>query len=112
MPVLVLTTVGRKTGRRRSTPVGYLEHGDAFAVLASNAGSDDAPAWWLNLQASADAEVLAGGTRYAVKARRAEAAEDEALWKAFARLNPGFDEYRNLTERRMPVVVLEPVEPS
>jgi deazaflavin-dependent oxidoreductase (nitroreductase family) len=112
MPVLVLTTVGRKTGRRRSTPVAFLKHGDAFAVLASNAGSDHAPAWWLNLQASADAEILAEGTRYTVKARRAEPAEDEALWEAFARLNPGFDEYRNLTERRIPVVVLEPLTAS
>jgi F420H(2)-dependent quinone reductase len=51
MPVLVLTTTGRKSGQRRSTPVGYLEHGDAYAVLASNAGNDSSPAWWLNLQA-------------------------------------------------------------
>ncbi|MDX6668313.1 MAG: hypothetical protein QOK04_1693, partial [Solirubrobacteraceae bacterium] len=97
MPVLVLTTVGRKTGRRRSTPVGYLRHGDAFAVLASNAGSDHPPAWWLNLQAEPDAELLADGARHAVRARRADPAAEEALWSEFARLNPGFDEYRALT---------------
>lgn len=107
MPILVLTTTGRKSGQSRSTPVGYLEHGDGVAILASNAGSDRSPAWWLNLQADPQAEVLADRTRYAVLARRADPAEEKALWSEFARLNPGFDEYRNLTERRIPVVLLE-----
>lgn len=107
MPILVLTTTGRKSGQDRSTPVGYLRHGDALAVLASNAGSDHPPAWWLNLVADPHAEVLVGGERRAVEARRADHAEEEALWATFARLNPGFDEYRRLTERRIPVVLLE-----
>ncbi len=109
MPILVLTTVGRKSGRSRSTPVGYLEHGKGFAVLASNAGSNRSPAWWLNLQADRRAEVLVKRSRMAVTARRAEPAEEDALWEKFARLNPGFDEYRNLTERQIPVVLLEPI---
>jgi deazaflavin-dependent oxidoreductase (nitroreductase family) len=108
MPILVLTTVGRKSGRSRSTPVGYLKHGNGFAVLASNAGSDRPPAWWLNLQANPKAEVLADRTQRAVTARRASAAEEAILWGEFARQNPGFDEYRNLTERHIPVVLLEP----
>lgn len=108
MPILVLTTTGRKSGKRRSTPVGYLRAGDGFAVLASNAGSHRAPAWWLNLQADPTAEVLAEGSRHGVRARRAEPHEEQALWAEFARLNPGFDEYRRLTERRIPVVLLEP----
>jgi F420H(2)-dependent quinone reductase len=110
MPILVLTTVGRKSGQRRSTPVGYLRYGDAFAVLASNAGSDRVPAWWLNLQAHPIAEVLADRQSHTVKARLSDAAEDRALWSEFARLNPGFDEYRNLTERKLPVVLLEPID--
>jgi F420H(2)-dependent quinone reductase len=108
MPILVLTTVGRKSGRSRSTPVGFLRQGEAFAVLASNAGNDRSPAWWLNLQANPRAEVLAEGTRYPVTARRAKAEEEAGLWNEFATKNPGFDEYRNLTERQIPVVVLEP----
>ena len=107
MPILVLTTTGRKSGQSRSTPVGYLEHGDGFAILASNAGNDRSPAWWLNLQADPNGEVLADRVRYAIRARRADAAEEKALWEEFARLNPGFDEYRNLTERQIPVVLLE-----
>jgi F420H(2)-dependent quinone reductase len=108
MPVLVLTTVGRRSGKRRSTPLGYIRHGDAFAVLASNAGSDRHPAWWLNLQADPTAEILADGESHAVTARQANAAEEEALWAEFARLNPGYDEYRRLTKRPIPVVLLEP----
>jgi F420H(2)-dependent quinone reductase len=108
MPVLVLTTTGRKSGQRRSTPVGYLRHGGAFAVLASNAGNDRSPAWWLNLQADPGAEVLAERARIPVSARRADASIERKLWGEFARLNPGFDEYRNLTERQIPVVLLEP----
>lgn len=110
MPILVLTTVGRKSGKSRSTPVGYLEHGGGFAILASNAGSDRPPAWWLNLQAEPRAEVLADRTRFVMKARRADRVEEATLWGEFARLNPGFDEYRNLTERQIPVVVLEPLD--
>jgi deazaflavin-dependent oxidoreductase (nitroreductase family) len=107
MPLLVLTTVGRRSGKRRSTPLGYLTLGDRYAVIASNAGSDRVPAWWLNLQADPEAEVLADRTRHTVRARRADAAEDATVWAEFARLNPGFDEYRMLTERRIPVVILE-----
>jgi F420H(2)-dependent quinone reductase len=108
VPILVLTTVGRRSGRRRSIPLGYLEHGTAFAVLASNAGNDRVPAWWLNLTAEPRADVLADGTRYDVTARQADALEDDALWERFAALNPGFDEYRRLAGRRIPVVLLEP----
>jgi F420H(2)-dependent quinone reductase len=89
MPILVLTTVGRKSGRSRSTPVGYLRHG-RFAVLASNAGSDRSLAWWLNLQADPKAEVLAERTHCAVIARRASTAEEASLSAEFARRNPGF----------------------
>lgn len=107
MPLLVLTTVGRKSGKRRSTPLGYLPFGNGYAVIASNAGSDRVPAWWFNLQADPEAEVLANRQRHSVRARRATAAEDDMVWAEFVRLNPGFDEYRSLTERRIPVIILE-----
>lgn len=108
LPVLVLTTVGRRTGQHRSTPLGYLRYGDSYAVLAANAGSDRVPAWWLNLQTHPRGEVLVERVRRQVVARSADPAEDRALWQEFARLNPGYDEYRRLTDRRIPVVILEP----
>jgi len=107
MPLLVLTTTGRKTGKRWSTPVAYLEVENGFAVIASNAGSDRVPAWWLNLQAEPGAEVLVNRKHQAVRARPATDDEDTVLWAQFAMLNPGFAEYRNLTARRIPVVILQ-----
>ena len=108
MPIMVLTTTGRKSGQQRATPVGFVRHGAGFAVLASNAGSDGLPAWWLNLQAEPRAHVLVDRKTVAVVARGASAEEDRDLWTRFARLNPGFDEYRHLTQRPIPVVLLEP----
>jgi F420H(2)-dependent quinone reductase len=115
MPILVLTTTGRKSGKPRSIPVAFLEHEGGYAVLAANAGSDPVPAWWLNLQADPDGEIAIGGRRCRVRARRAKtreegelSGEEAELWQRFASLNPAFGEYRNLTERRIPVVVLEP----
>jgi deazaflavin-dependent oxidoreductase (nitroreductase family) len=105
----VITTVGRKSGEKRSTPLGFVRHGDAFAVIASNAGSDRVPAWWLNLQADRGADVLVDRRHHRVAARPATPAEDDAVWKEFASLNPGYDEYRHLTGRRIPVVMLEPI---
>jgi hypothetical protein len=61
-----------------------------------------------HLQSDPHASVLADGTRIAVKARRANPEEEAALWHRFARFNPGFDEYRSLTERPIPIVILEP----
>ncbi|MBV9844632.1 MAG: nitroreductase family deazaflavin-dependent oxidoreductase [Kutzneria sp.] len=108
MSVLVLTTVGRRTGKLRSTPLAFLKWGDAFAVLASNAGNDHVPAWWLNLQAQPAASVLADRVRHEVTARKADPREDDEIWQVIKDLNPGFDEYRRLTARRLPVVLLEP----
>jgi deazaflavin-dependent oxidoreductase (nitroreductase family) len=69
---------------------------------------DAAPNAAKNLQAHPRAEVLADRARFAVTARRADPQEEATLWQEFAARNPGFDEYRNLTERPIPVVVLEP----
>jgi deazaflavin-dependent oxidoreductase (nitroreductase family) len=73
-----------------------------------NASSNRVPAWWLNLQAEPHAEILVNRTSHNVIARPATPTEDDILWAQFARLNPGYDEYRQLTERRIPVIILEP----
>lgn len=112
MPILVLTTIGRRSGEQRSTPLGFVPLADSLAVTASNAGNDRTPAWWLNLQANPTAEVMVDRQRRCVRARPATEAEQTAVWSTFATLNPGFDEYRNLTARKLPVVILEHVESS
>jgi deazaflavin-dependent oxidoreductase (nitroreductase family) len=107
MPVLLLTTTGRKTGASRTTALTYLPHGDDFVVIASVLGEPRHPAWWLNLAARPDATVEVGRERHAVRARQAEGGERETLWKAVVAKVPDYEEYRRRTSRRIPVVVLE-----
>src|SRR5215208_3478863 len=106
--VLALTTVGRASGRERTTALGYLREGEAFVVVASNSGLDRPPAWRLNLEAHAQAEVNAAGERVRVQARMASDGESERLWPRFLEQFPGFDSYRRYTPREIPLVVLEP----
>ena len=108
-PVLVLSTTGRKSGEARSTVLAFLADGENFAVVPSNAGQDRAPSWWLNLQANPSAEVEVAGERYSVRARRASPEEQPRLWQAFVDQYGGFEEYTRMTERDIPVVILEPV---
>jgi deazaflavin-dependent oxidoreductase (nitroreductase family) len=108
MPVLAITTKGRKSGEPRSSVVAYIRDGDAYAVVASNAGSDRTPAWWLNLQADPTAEIDAEGERMKVRAREAGAEEHDQLWKRFVDANESYERYRGYTERSLPVVILEP----
>jgi F420H(2)-dependent quinone reductase len=110
--VLALTTSGRKSGRTRTTALGYLRDGNGFAVVASNSGLDRPPAWWLNLQVNPEAEVNAAGERVRVRGRDATPEEREQLWPRFLDQFPGFDGYERFTARKIPVVLLEPVAPE
>src|ERR1035438_8034133 len=78
--VLILTTTGRRTGRRHSTPLIYQEHDGSYLVVASKGGDDAPPAWYLNLQAHPDVDVQVWGDRFAARARSATEAEKPALW--------------------------------
>jgi F420H(2)-dependent quinone reductase len=108
MPVMSLTTTGRKSGKPRATPVIYMEDGDRLVVMPSNAGSDATPAWWLNLQATPDAEVQIGKERRAVRARRATPEEAERIWPRMRETYSGFEAYQAFTEREQPILLLEP----
>jgi len=107
MPVLLLTTTGRRSRQPRTTPLTYLDHDDAFVVFASCLGEPKHPAWWLNLQATPAATVQIGGQRISVRAREAEGAERETLWSRVVAVAPDYDEYKRRTSRRIPVVVLD-----
>ena len=108
-PVLLLTTTGRKSGKPRTQPLLYTQAGDGYAVIASKGGADQHPFWYLNLQANLRAEVTVGRETRQVRARDAQGEERERLWRAVADLYPGYDKYAQKTNRRIPVVVLEPV---
>jgi deazaflavin-dependent oxidoreductase (nitroreductase family) len=106
--ILVLRTIGRKSGSPRDAPMFFLEHGEGFAVVASNAASKAPPAWWLNLQAQPDAEAFVHGVSHSVRARAASEEELRELWPRFVALYSGFEHYRSIATRELPVVILEP----
>lgn len=108
MPVLMLTTTGRKSGEPRTNVLTYLPKGRASVVFASNAGEPRHPAWWLNLAADPHATVQRGREQTPVVAREAEGEERARLWDEVVRTEAGYAEYEKRTTRRIPVVVLEP----
>jgi deazaflavin-dependent oxidoreductase (nitroreductase family) len=106
-PVAVLETVGRRSGKPRATPVIYAWDGEDVIVVASNAGNERMPAWWLNLRANPDAEIVIGGERLRVRARETHGEERERRRAVFERVYPKLDDYGEFTDREFPVIVLE-----
>jgi deazaflavin-dependent oxidoreductase (nitroreductase family) len=104
---LILTTRGRRSGEERKTPLIYGEHDGDYLIVASKGGSDEPPAWYLNLQAEPEAEIQVRGDRMAVRARDASGEEKPELWQTMTALWPAYDQYQQQTERQIPVVVLE-----
>ena len=103
-----LTTVGRRSAKRRSVILGYYEDGPNLVTMAMNGWKDAEPAWWLNLQAHPDATVeLPGGTR-AIRGRAAEGDEHERLWDRWRELDDDLDGYATRRPSGTAVVVLEP----
>jgi deazaflavin-dependent oxidoreductase (nitroreductase family) len=107
---LILTTKGRRSGQPRPTPLIYGTHDGAYLVVASKGGSDEPPAWYRNLSDDPDVDVQVGGDRFRARARTAGKDEKPVLWRAMAEIWPAYDEYRQKTDRDIPVVVLERVE--
>jgi F420H(2)-dependent quinone reductase len=106
-----LTTVGRKSGDRRSVIVGYIEDDSAPVVLAMNGWDEGQPAWWLNLEAQPDAVIrLKGEPARPVRARRAEGDERDRLWRRWAEIDEGLDAYAASRSADTPVVVFEALE--
>jgi F420H(2)-dependent quinone reductase len=109
MGILVLHHVGRRSGKRRETPLNFLEDGGRLVVIASKGGVDAHPAWFHNLVAHPEAEAeLPGGERRAVRARVASGEERERLWSLAVAAYRPYADYQSHTEREIPVVVLEP----
>jgi deazaflavin-dependent oxidoreductase (nitroreductase family) len=104
---LILTTTGRKSGERRSTPLIYGRDGDDPVVVASKGGADEAPAWYLNLAENPEVEVQVKADRFPARARTATAEEKPELWRMMADIWPQYDDYQEKTDREIPVVVLE-----
>lgn len=109
IPVLVLETVGRRSGRPRTTPLVYLRDGHDLVVVAANGGSPHDPGWWLNLRSAGRAVAVLGRHRVHVQPRETTGTERERLWRRFAARVP-VEAYQRRTARRLPIVVLTPVD--
>ena len=104
--VLILTTTGRRSGERRSTPLIYQQHGDDYLIVASKGGADEPPAWYLNIQDDPQVTVQVKDDRFAAQARTADSDEKPEMWSKMAATWPQYDEYQEQTDREIPVVVL------
>jgi deazaflavin-dependent oxidoreductase (nitroreductase family) len=107
VPTLLLTTTGRKSGERRTTPLIYGRDGDAYVIVASKGGAPAHPAWYLNLSAEPQVELQVKDEVFPARARTATAEERPRLWQLMAGIWPSYDDYQTKTDREIPVVVLE-----
>jgi len=111
-PMLLLRTVGRRSGEARTSALLYVRDGDSYAVIASKGGHPKHPGWFHNLSAQPDVEVQIGRTKIPVHARVAEGEERERLWARADEVNKGqYTVYQSRTDRQIPVVVLDPRPP-
>ncbi|MGH3413457.1 MAG: nitroreductase family deazaflavin-dependent oxidoreductase [Marmoricola sp.] len=107
-PVCVLRHTGRRSGRLRETPLICLEGDDRLVVVASQGGRPHDPAWYLNLTANPDAEVLTRRGSHRVRARTAGSQERDRLWPRLVDLYADYESYQSWCPREIPVVVLDP----
>lgn len=112
LPVLLLTTTGRKSGKTRTVPVGFLRDGSAYVLIASNAGLPRHPAWFLNLENEPSATIQVKKRQMQVKAETANPEKRRELWARLIEVAPGYANYQKRTTREIPVVILYPLDGS
>ena len=105
--VLLLTTKGRTSGQERTTPLIFVEDGDSPVIVASKGGAPDHPDWYKNLTAQPRVRVQIRDDVFEAVARTAEGAERERLWARAVEAWPQYADYQKITDRQIPVVVLE-----
>ena len=107
LPCLLLTTVGRRSGEKRTSPLVYGTAGEAYIVIGSKGGADTHPWWYLNLRANPTVEVQVGRECFPARARVATGKERAQIWEQMVQGFPFYGEYQKKTQREIPVVVLE-----
>nr|WP_154921468.1 nitroreductase family deazaflavin-dependent oxidoreductase [Microbacterium testaceum] len=110
VPIIVLTTVGAKTGGLRKTALMRVEHDGKYAVVASKGGAPEHPAWFYNLVKNPRVALQDGDTKKEYDAHQAEGTERDEWWARAVAVWPDYDEYQKKTERRIELFVLEPVD--
>jgi F420H(2)-dependent quinone reductase len=107
-PIALVESVGRKSGKRRTHPLICRADGENLVLVASKGGIDRNPAWYLNLKANPETTAWWKGRKRRFRARDATDAERERLWPMMVEIYRPYESYQRRTERKIPVVVLEP----
>lgn len=110
LPVLLLRTIGRKTGQERTTPLGYFMDHDNYIVTASNAGRNSNPGWFYNLKPQPHVKVEVQNRELEVEALVPTPATRTALWNRLITLSPAYAKYATKTTREIPLVILRPLK--
>lgn len=110
VPIIVLTSVGARSGKLRKTPLMRVEHEGRYAVVASKGGAPEHPTWYHNLVADPHVELQDGAVRKDYRAHEATGAERDAWWMRAVAVWPDYDEYQRKTDRLIPLFVLEPMD--
>jgi deazaflavin-dependent oxidoreductase (nitroreductase family) len=112
LPIVMLTTTGARSGRRRTLPVLGVPHDGNLVVIASNYGQDHNPAWYYNLRAHPGASIIFEGERRQVVARELSGDERESWYARGVEIYPGWTSYRKRAPRTIPVMELQPLDQS
>ncbi len=108
MPVIVLTTLGAKSGKIRKTPLMRVEHDGSYAIVASKGGAPEHPVWYHNVVADPHVELQDGPVKQDMVARELAGDEKADWWKRAVAAYPDYADYQTKTERQIPVFVVEP----
>jgi len=109
-PIIVLTSIGAKTGKLRKTPLMRVEHDGVYAVVGSQGGAPTHPVWVYNLRKNPHVELQDGATKRDYTAHEASGDEKAVWWKRAVATWPDYATYQTRTERQIPVFVLEPID--
>jgi len=108
LPIVMVDTIGAKTGQLRRTPLVAAQDGASLVIIASRGGDTRNPGWYYNLRANPDVDAVFGKATRRYHAREVDGEERERLWRLAADQYPGYDTYQARAGRRIPVIVLEP----
>lgn len=106
LPVIILTTVGAKTGKIRKTPLMRVEHNGRYAVVASMGGAPKHPVWYFNIKADPHVELQDKADKWTMTARELSGAERDEWWQRAVDAYPPYADYQEKTDRQIPVFVL------
>lgn len=109
-PIILLTSVGAKSGKLRKTPLMRVEHAGEYAVVASLGGAPKHPVWYFNLVAHPHVELQDGPVKRDYTAREVAGAERDEWWRRAVAAWPDYAEYQKKTDRQIPVFVLTPID--